>query len=393
MKKIFFGLFSALMLLASCAPQGGAEKPKYMWMAIDNHARLSTRDSVVYYLDKCKDTGFNWAVLDVRGCDGIMYLDNVQMFVEEAHKRGMKVSIAATIFPAGSPYWHRGLVFDDPAISRLTCTMYTPEGFKKIEDMKGEVAAFMNPLLPQAQEIAMQNIKTIFESCDLDGFALDYCRFPGAQADFSPETRAAFEKYVGMPLERWPEDVFSYATDGSRVPGKYYKQWWKFRSQIISDFVGKVKAWKDENYPEVELEYWAGSWLHALYGNGQNWASKKADYWKEFDWAAPDYGETGMAENLDVFMTGAYLLKVWDINDPESMEYAMMRSNRDVAGACKMVGSFQICNPIDLADAAYVCLTQSEGMMAFDMCHTFGKPEAWDALKRGIARAEGRKVK
>jgi hypothetical protein len=84
---------------------------------------------------------------------------------------------------------------------------------------------------------------------------------------------------------------------------------------------------------------------------------------------------------------------VWDINDPESMEYAMMRSNRDIAGACKMVGSFQICNPIDLADAAYVCLTQSEGMMAFDMCHTFGKPEAWDALKRGIARAEGRKVK
>lgn len=393
MKRLLTALFCVLMLLASCAPQGGAEKPKYMWMAIDNHARLSTRDSVVYYLDKCKDTGFNWAVLDVRGVDGVMYLDNVRMFIEEAHKRGMKVSIAATIFPAGSPYWHRGLVYDDPAISRLTCTMYTPEGFRKIEDMKTEVAAFMNPLLPQAQEIAMQNIKTIFESCDLDGFALDYCRFPSAQADFSPETRAAFEKYVGMPLERWPEDVFSYAADGSRIPGKFYKQWWKFRSQIISDFVGKVKAWKDENYPKVELEYWAGSWLHALYGNGQNWASKKADYWKEFDWAAPDYGETGMAENLDVFMTGAYLLKVWDINDPESMEYAMMRSNRDVAGACKMVGSFQICNPIDLADAAYVCLTQSEGMMAFDMCHTFGKPEAWNALKRGIARAEGRKVK
>ena len=76
------------------------------------------------------------------------------------------------------------------------------------------------------------------------------------------------------------------------------------------------------------------------------------------------------------------------MDDLESMEYAMMRSNRDVAGVCKMVGSFQICNPIDLEDAAYVCLTQSDGMMAFDMCHTFGKPEAWDALKRGIKRAE-----
>lgn len=388
MKRLLHALTCAILLVASCAPC--AEKPKYMWMAIDNHTRLSTRDSVAYYLDKCKDTGFNWAVLDVRGCDGILYLDNVQMFIEEAHARGMKVSIAATIFPAGSPYWHRGLVYDDPAIARLTCVMYTPEGFKKIEDMPKEVAAFMNPLLPQSQEMAMNTIKTIFESCAPDGFALDYCRFPSAQADFSPETREAFERYVDEPLERWPEDVFSYDENGGRVPGKYYKQWWKFRSQIITDFVAKVKAWKDENYPSVELEYWAGSWLHALYGNGQNWASKTARYYEQYldDWATPDYGETGMAEDLDVFMTGAYLERVWGLDDLESMEYAMMRSNRDVAGACKMVGSFQICNPIDLADAAYVCLTQSDGMMAFDMCHTFGKPEAWDALKRGIKRAE-----
>ena len=160
------------MLAASCAPSG-AEKPKYMWMAIDNHERLSTRDSVAYYLDKCKDTGFNWAVLDVRGCDGILYLDNVEMFIEEAHRRGMKVSIAATIFPAGSPYWHRGLVYDDPSLKALTCLEYTPQGFRKIEDDPKEVAAFLNPLLPEAQEMAMNTIKTIFGSCNLDGFALD----------------------------------------------------------------------------------------------------------------------------------------------------------------------------------------------------------------------------
>lgn len=387
MRRLVQAFACLLMLAASCTNQG-AEKPKYMWMAVDNHERLSSRDSIIYYLDKCKDTGFNWAVLDVRGVEGVMYADNVEMFIEEAHARGMKVSIAATIFPAGSPYWHKGPVYDDPSIKDLTCVMYTPKGMVKIEDMPSEVAAFMNPLLPKAQEIAMDNIRYIFENFDLDGFALDYCRFPGPAADFSDATRAAFEAQIGQKLERWPEDVFSYAPDGSRVPGKYYKQWWKFRSGIIRDFVAKVKTWKDANYPDVELEYWAGSWLHALYGNGQNWASRTADYYKDYDWAAPDYGETGFAEDLDVFMTGAYLEKVWDINDLESMEYAMMRSNRDVAGACKMVGSFQICNPIDLADAAYVCLTQSEGMMAFDMCHTFGKPTAWDDLKRGIQRAE-----
>ena len=130
-------------------------------------------------------------------------------------------------------------------------------------------------------------LEEIFTRYEFDAFCLDYCRFAGAQCDFSPATREAFEDYLGEKLERFPEDVFSYDADGARVPGKYYKQWWTFRSMAIRDFISEIRDLRDRVAPEVKLHYWAASWLHAIYVNGQNWGSPKAEYYKdyEYDWA------------------------------------------------------------------------------------------------------------
>ena len=108
------------------------------------------------------------------------------------------------------------------------------------------------------------------------------------------------------------EDIFTWSEDGEIVPGPYYKQWWKFRSQIIRDFIAKVKEYKDSVKPEVSLEYWAASWLHGLYRQGQNWAAPGAPYYREYcdSWASEDYGQTGFADQLDVFISGTYLERV-----------------------------------------------------------------------------------
>ena len=53
-------------------------------------------------------------------------------------------------------------------MKKLTCVEYTPQGMIKIEDDPGKVAAFMNPLLPQAQELAMSCIRELFENYDFD---------------------------------------------------------------------------------------------------------------------------------------------------------------------------------------------------------------------------------
>lgn len=405
-------ILSAVLSLASCSQQQKAsEKEKYIWVAVDaNFERFSNKDSIAWYLDKVKDTGFNNVVVDVRGvegdvrygsaifdemktCDGYTFSgdwDYLQYMIDEIHSRGMKVTVSATVFPLGSPIRREGPVYRDPELKKLTCVEYTPQGMMKIEDDPSQVAAFMNPLLPEAQELAMACIRELFENYDFDGFCLDYCRFPGPQADFSDESRKAFEQQLGHKVENWPEDIFTYGEQGERIPGKYYKQWWKFRSQIIRDFIAKVKEYKDSVKPEVSLEYWAASWLHALYGQGQNWAAPGASYYEQYcdSWASEDYGETGFADQLDVFISGTYLERVRGLDDAESIEYGLARSRRDIQGACKMVGSYAVYNGLDYEDATYVCMMQSDGVMAFDICYFPTWPNLWDDIKRGIDRAE-----
>ena len=44
-------------------------------------------------------------------------------------------------------------------------------------------------------------------------------------------------------------------------------------------------------------------------------------------------------------------------------------------------------NNKDLSDAVYVCLTQSDGVMVFDITHIIERG-TWEDLKNGIDRAE-----
>lgn len=407
-------LLSLMTVLAGCSSKKSAEKPKYLWVAIDaNFERLSTKDSICFYLDKMKVTGFNGVVVDVKGVEGsVLYRsdfipkltkvgnfscdrdwDYLAYFIEQAKKRDMSVCVSATIFPIGSPYHGVGPVYDDPELKKLTCLEYTPEGMKKIEDDPSQVAAFMNPVLPASRAYALRMLEEIFTRYKFDGFCLDYCRYAGPQCDFSDASRIAFEKYLGTPVENFPADIFTYNAEGQRVPGKYYKQWWMFRSLVIRDFISDVKRLRDSIAPEVKLEYWAASWLHAIYGNGQNWGSPKATWWQQYedDWATPDYGKTGFADLLDVFMTGTYLERIWGADDPESIEYGINRSIRDIDGACTLYGSLYALNGgDDFDDAVYLSLSRTEGLMVFDMVQVVEK-NLWDKIKKGIDRAENEK--
>lgn len=403
-------LLLAVFSLASCSTKCH-QKPKYLWMCIDaNFERFSHKDSICRYLDKAKETGFNQVVVDVRGVDGrVLYQsdhlpmltevdgyrcerdwDYLQYFLDQARKRGLRVTVSATVFPAGSQYHERGLVFEDPSIADMTCVEYTPQGMMKIEDDGSKVAAFLNPVLPQAREYALTVIRELLTKYDFDGYCLDYCRFPDGQSDFSQASRQAFEKYIGEEVENFPQDIYSYAEDGSRIPGKFYKKWWEFRSMVIRDFIAQVRTTVDELQPDVKLEYWAASWLHAIYQNGQNWASPQSCFHEEYldDWATPEYNKTGFADQLDVFITGTYLEKVWGMDDLESIEYGLYRSNRDVQGACAVYGSLYAQNHLDeFDDAVYLCLRDTEGLMVFDLVQVI-RYNLWDKIKAGIDRAE-----
>ena len=399
----------ALLLMQSCCDRV-REKPKYLWFTIDaNFERFTHKDSIRYYLDKARETGFNHIVVDVKGVNGYVLYDSdfmpkltevhgvrcdrdwdyLQFFIDEAGKRDLGVSVSATIFPMGSPYWHEGPVYSDSSVRNLTCVEYTPEGMMKIEDDSSKVAAFMNPVLPESRERALRMIKEILERYDIDGLCLDYCRFPDAESDFSEASRRAFENYIGEPVENFPADIYSYAEDGSRIPGKYYRKWWEFRSMVIHDFIAGVDSLRNEVSPDVKIEYWAASWLHAIYTQGQNWASPRSGYYKEYldDWATEDYGKTGFADLLDVFITGTYLERVWGMDDPESIEFGIARTLRDIDGDCTVYCSLYAQNWKDFEDAVYLGLSRTAGLAVFDIVQVidFG---LWDEIRRGIDRAE-----
>lgn len=418
--KIFACLATVILTVLTVSCGGGASKPlhaedgrkpKQLWMDAEaNYARFASQDSIRYYLDRTVEAGFNEIVVDVRPTEGdVLYKsdfmtpattlkertvtrdwDYLQFFIDEARLRNLRVTVSTTIFPAGYTHIKQGPVHRDPEIAKLTCLEYYPEGMVDIKDDTCKVAAFLNPALPESRAYAMRFIREILTKYRFDGYALDYCRYPGAESDFSEASRQLFEKFIGAKVERFPDDIFTYNPDGTRNPGKWYKQWWEWRSGIIRDFVAEVRAAVDELQPSVKLQYWAGSWLHALYVNGQNWGSPRSDFSEAYldDWATPTYRNTGFADQLDIFITGTYLEQVWGKDDPESIEFGIARSIRDTAGDCEVYGSLYARNHLDqFDDAVYLCLTQSAGVMVFDIVQVI-QYDLWDDIRRGIDRAE-----
>lgn len=404
-----------ILIFSSCEEnvnkaRGG--KPKYLWFDAEaNFTRFATKDSIVYYLNKTVEAGFNQIVVDVRPIQGdVLYkseimtpltvlgtdtvtrdYDYLQFFLDEAHKRNLKVTVSTTIFPAGRPVFDEGPAYRDMALAGRTCIEHTTAGMMDIKEDKAEVAAFLNPLLPENQEYALAFIKEILTKYKFEGYALDYCRFPNPKSDFSETTRLAFEEFIGEKVINFPSDIYSYNPDGSRNPGKYYKQWWEFRSGIITNFIGHVKDEIKILQPDVKLEYWAASWINALYQNGQNWGSKNhydPSQMEENDWASPTYKNTGFADKIDIFLLGTYLDQIYGKDDPESIEYGIERAKTVIGGDCAVYGTIYAKNhEKNVADAVKICLTNSEGLMVFDIVQVI-EFNLWDDIRKGIDQAE-----
>lgn len=413
-------LWGASAVVSSCTASQAepTEKPKYLWMCGEaNFKRFSDRDTITYYLEKAKETGFNNIVVDVKPIEGkVLYKsrlvpeltcvdsfvsvrdwDYLQYVIDEAHRLGMKVTASACVFPIGSPWWQYGLCFDDSTFNGRTCIEYRPDGtLEDIRTNRSKVGAFLNPVRQDSRDYAMSVLSEIVSNYDIDGLALDYCRFPDMESDFSDESRKAFEQYIGTGVENWPSDIFTYDDKGERIPGKYYNEWLAFRAGVICDFIHVVSDSVKAIKPGLELNYWAASWIHGIEKNGQNWASPRSEWCKKYPYGSDAYQKAGFAPALDNFIVGAYLERVYGPEDNESVEYALNRADSVIMGDCHVIGSIQSINhsadvndPHNLTNAVKCCLENSEGLMVFDVVHIINRNQ-WDEIKRGIDEYENR---
>lgn len=113
----------ASMSAVSCTGGGKLtdSNRNYMWFDCEaNYATLSHPDSIRFYLEKCRDLGFNNAVVDVKSIMGeVLYdskiapymgewegversrdYDMMGYFIKYGHELGMKVSLRSTFLPA-----------------------------------------------------------------------------------------------------------------------------------------------------------------------------------------------------------------------------------------------------------------------------------------------------
>jgi len=317
--------------------------------------------------------------------------DYLQYFVEEAHRRNLKITASITVFSGGRQHNKEGMVYDDPEWNGKSSVEYTPDrGMIDIRDDSAQHHVFINPIDPDWRNIVLNLLQEI-ASYPVDGIALDYCRYAnGGNTDFSDVSRTAFEKYLGKKVEHFPDDIFRYDKEGKRIPGVYYKDWWAFRAMNIHDFVQSARDLIKAVNSDIELEYWAASWYGALHATGQNWASKNYDTSNEYrDFANKDYAKSGFANLLDIFQSGAYLEIIWGLDEPESIEAQLANSMRVVKNDCKLYGSVYAANQKtakDISDAVFLCLRDTDGLSVFDIVQVI-QYNLWDGIKDGIRRA------
>ena len=415
MKKLGLLLSILSLLIASCSHQTGKPSPEvYITIAADaNFMRFSNQDSIVWYLDKARDAGINHVVLDVKPNYGkvlyrsqyLPYLDYIegitdqplgrdwdylQFFIDECHKRDMRLSASFSIMPCGSAYWQRGLCYQDTVYDKWLAIERHPDNtFSDMRDTR-KAAVFLNPALPEVQEYALDLIMELVNNYNIDGFSLDYCRYPDADSEFSDFSRADFEKYIGEPVANWPDDIFTYDEEGNRIDGALAKQWWAYRAKVISDFIRQASDSIHAAKPGVDVEYWAATWIHALNSSGQNWASPKSSWPMAYAYGTPEYQATGFAPFIDVFAAGAYLERVHGADDNESIEYAFNRADTLLHGDCRLVGSLYAVNhdnnpdnPNNMYNAALMALQKTGNLRMLDISH-LEKYDLWSSIRSAI---------
>ncbi|MCM1532681.1 MAG: family 10 glycosylhydrolase [Ruminococcus flavefaciens] len=401
-----------------CSESHIVKEPEvYVSIAADaNFVRFSNQDSIKWYLDRCRDAGFNHVVLDVKPnygkvlyrSDYLPYLDYIegvtpeplgrdwdylQFFIDECHKRDMRLSASFSIMSCGSPYWQRGMCYSDTIYDDMLCVEYRPDGsFNDMRDTR-KAAAFLNPARPDVQDYELELIMELVNKYDIDGFSLDYCRYPDAQSDFSEFSRKAFETYLarqGKTLEQWPGDVVVYDEEGNRIDGSLAREWWAWRAGVISDFIKRAADSIHASKPAIDVEYWAATWIHALNASGQNWASPRSSWPMAYWYGTPEYQATGFAPYIDVFAAGAYLERVHGADDNESIEYAFNRADTLLKGDCRLVGSLYAINhdnnhdnPNNMYNAAMMSLEKTGNLRVFDISQIH-KNDLWESIKRAL---------
>lgn len=408
------------------------EKPRMMWFDAEaNWQRFCHKDSIVYYLDKVKKLGFTDVVIDIKPITGeVLYKSKIapqmtewnkvkrdasfnylQFFIDEGHKRKLKVHASANTFVAGHNFFDRGVMYSDKNKSSWQSVNYTDSGMVKISLLKHKYSTMLNPALKEVQDYEISIFKELAGMYPkLDGIILDRVRYDCIEADFSSASKKLFEIYIGRTVNKFPDDIYKWGKDSTgakiRIDGPLFKQWLEWRASVIYNFIRNAKAEIKKVNKHITFGDYTGAWYPTYYEVGVNWASRKYDPSSEYDWATRNYKNYGYAELLDVYTTGNYF---FEVTKDELISSDKGNTQRTEAGMHKgkeywysVEGSAELVNKVlnkavpvyaglyvdqykgnkeQFVKALKMCLKKSDGLMVFDIVHIINN-NWWDALEQ-----------
>lgn len=394
--------------------QHAEQKERVMWVEQFPNAKvLVDRKAVAAMVQNIKSADFTAIGLDVKGPEGyVSYrrnelshcpyftettnsqkkvedtgFDLLQTVLEEAHAVGLKVYVSFNFFTEGNITTHDYAVLKQhkdweeivqrPEDKGKLLKITESARGKEAADGKLVALAFVNPSNKEVQDYQLLRVEEVLKNYDIDGIVLDRCRYDNLYADFSHVSRNAFEEYLatqGKQLDNFPADAFRIDKSGTMIKGKYFKEWITFRSQTISDFVGRVRhlvdLYKNKKNSALKMAAYAGSWYEVYYQNGVNWASHSFSYdsrlgFPESEIYGEEYNKASYLKYLDFLMIGTYY------KTPKEVNRYITLGNILTCGECPILASISLPDlkvPVP-GKVMGVALKNSAGLMIFDYCY------------------------
>ena len=438
MKKLIY-LLLAMTLIVGCQ-NGKTQESKrlYMWLDCEaNFERLSTPDSIDYYMGRIKELGFTDVVADVKSIMGeVLYKSDIEPYMGEwngtvrseeydmlaeveaaCRKHGLGCFASLNVFCGGHNFVKRGIIYNEhPEWQSIG---WWHNKLLPVNEMDFNYNGMVNPANPEVREYQLAILEEFARKYPtIDGIIFDRVRYDDIWADFSPLSLADFATYAGLEKSPEPKDIMTWYEDENgkwrHKPATYFKEWMEYRAGVIKSFVEEAHKRIKAINPNLLLGDYTGAWYPTYYYVGVNWASEKYNPAEEFEWASENYYKTGYADLLDVYMTGLYYTPITkhevDTHFPDigqRMEAGMDAEARNywycVEGAAELAQKIT-CGVVPVVGSIYVeqymgdeerfgrAVTQAiescdGGMMLFDLCHIVSH-NWWDTLQRAIERAE-----
>lgn len=394
-------------------------KPKAMWIDVEaNFARMSTKAGIDAELEKIKRYGMNMIYLDVKAANGYAlyksdilpycdtfgphtatrdYDDYLGYVLEKCEE--LDIDVVASMVALGFGYHARnveqGLIYDQwdkwGDMVQERSDNDDPNKVVKINEDPTQPIVLLSPCHKQVQDFVVSlAAELVSKYPKLKGISLDYLRYnnnDGGWYGMGDADLNAYAEYWGEEKPLRTEIVT--ATGGV---GPKFAKWIEYRSMNITNLLTKIRSAVKAINPDCEIHLWASADWGSRYAVGQNWASKT--YKPQGIVYTDTYSKTGFADQLDVFITGAYSEAVWIKDNPSSVwsvENFVTTWNNYIKGDCKCYGSIAAyaLNAEKISDATYLCLKHTDGYMNFELSHV-NAGNKWIATLEGIRHYENR---